>query len=225
MARKKEVVIKNAEVVDAEPEEVKEVEKVDEEAPAEKTQLDYIMDVLNENRENLVQSCIWNGIEINIKRTLNIYEMKVLFEAILSRCFSTDNGSYQPEYRDFAERTAVLAIYTDINLPEDIGDQFDLVFKTDIYKFVTENVDSEQLWSIMDSAGMKIEEMIKYRSEDMLKKAQEAIDSVNDLTEQFGKLFDGVDVSDLTNVINAISEHGIDEKAIVDSVIKEMNNE
>ena len=224
MARKKkeEVIVQNEEVVEAE--DIKVVEDVAPAAPAEKTQLDYIMDVLNEEREaNESHSCIWNGIEIKVKRYLNIYEMKVLFDEIFNRCFSTENGAYQPEYRDFADRAATIAIYTDITLPSAVDDQYDLVYKTDLYFFVTDHIDPMQHGCIMQAIDEKLEEVAKYRADDTIKKAEEAITAVESLTSAFGSMFDDVDPDSLANVIKSISEHGIDEKAIVDAVIDKNN--
>lgn len=232
MAKKKEeVVVNNEEVVTAE-----EVvnETVVDEAPVDTNAVQeefdksaYIMNLINEHRaENESWSYVWNGLDVKIKRNLNIYEMKILFDQIVSRCFSTENGEYQPEYKDFAERASVVALYTDLPLPAEVHDQYDLVSGTDIYHFVVGHIDNDQLYSIMEAADAKINELIEYKANDIVKKAEDAIAAVESLTKMFETTFDGVDAESISGVLKTISENGIDEEKIVNAIIsKENNNE
>lgn len=223
MARKKAAAaaeVQNEENIINEEAKTVEAEPVVDVVPTEKTQLEYIMDVVNDQREECdYKPYIWNGIEIKIKHSLNIYEMKVLFDQIVERCFSTADGEYQPEYQDFAERAAIVAMYSDINMPAEVYDQYDLVFKTDIYRFVTDRIDSEQLWAIIDSVSEKIKERVNYKAQDVLRRTEEAVSAIESLTSMFQTTFDGVDAESLSGVIKSISEHGIDEGKIVDAVI------
>ena len=216
MAKKKEVVINNEEVVEAMADEILEIKDAAAEEPAEKTRLDYVMDVLNDERVNNNEvTCIWNGIEIKIKKRLSIFEMKVLFDNIYERCFSNEDGSYQPEYRDFADRASVVAMYTDLEMPQLVQDQYDLVFMTDLYYFVGDNIDQMQFASIMDAVDEKVKESVDSKTSEI----EDTLSTVANLTEMFSTLFDGIDPKEASAVLKTIAENGIDEKAIVDAVI------
>ena len=214
MARKKANTEVKEEVIDVE---AKPVEVTKEET--QEDQMKYIMSVLNDARESNEESFIWNGIEIKVKRYLNIYEMKILFDSILSRCFSVDEGAYQPEYRDFAERASTVAIYSDLRMPDGVEDQFDLMYKTDLYYSISERIDPIQRGAVLDAIDEKIKETVDYRANQVIKNSEEVLSSVSDLVNNFNEMFDGVTPNELSGVIKAISENGIDEKAIVDAVI------
>ena len=216
MARKKANTEVKEEVIDVEAKQVEEAANTESE---EKEQLGYVMNVLNDAREGNETSFIWNGIEIKVKKFLNIFEMKVLYDGILSRCFSTEDGSFQPEYRDFAERATTIVVHSDIQLPEAVSDQYDLVFKTDLYYCVADHIDMMQQSAVLDAVDEKVKEIIEYRANEALKNAEAAIEAVNNLVDSLDNLFDGISPEEISGLVKAISENGIDEKAIVDAVI------
>ena len=215
MARKKKEEIIEAEVIQN--------EEGAAETATEKTQFDYMMDVLNDARSNNEESFIWEGIEIKAKKFLNVYEMKVMFDGIFERCFSSTDQTYQPEYRDFAERACTVAVYSDVTLPESVDDQYDLMYKTDLYYAVIEHIDPMQRGALLDAIDEKIKETIDYRANQVVKTAEDTMNYVSNLLDGFKEMFDGIDPNELSGMIKAISENGIDEKAIVDAVIDKNN--
>lgn len=211
---KKKMIVEEAEVKEVETAEATEATEVVEKA--EPSMGELVMNVLNIARDEDTTTEIWNGIEIEIKHSLNIYEMKLLFDYVVERCFSSDDGSYQPEYRDFAERASTIAVYTNIELPASVEDQYDLMYKTDIYSAVYKNINSEQHYAILDAVDEKLKELVDGEA----KNAKKVIEMMTELTGGLKDAFDGVDASDINAMVKNIAENGIDEKAIVDAVIK-----
>lgn len=210
----KETAIEEVEVNEIQ-EEVEDVEDTAVERVEEPSMLENIMNVLNTCREEDSNSYIWNGIEINIKRTLSVYEMKVLFDTVLDRCFDDEDGSYHPEYRDFAERASLISLYSDTTLPENIEDQYDFVYKTDIYDFVSSHVDVTQYSALFDALDEKIKEAVDGKTREI----EKTMHMVTNLVDMFNTMFDGVNAKDVSSALKSISENGIDEKAIVDAII------
>ena len=207
----KEMIIAEADVEEVnDTEEAVEVEEV-----KEPTMLDNIMNVLNDCRDENERTYNWNGIEIKIKRNLSIFEMKILFDEIYNRCFSTDDGSYQPEYRDFAERASIISLYSDAELPADIMDQYDLVYKTDLYNFVTDHVDVTQFSAVLDAVDEKVKDALDEKKREL----EKSIEMISSLTDTLNSAFGDIDSADISAVLKNISENGFDEKAIVDAVI------
>lgn len=211
---KKKMIVEEAEVKEVETVEAAEAAEVVEKA--EPSMGELVMNVLNVARDEDTTTEIWNGIEIEVKHSLNIYEMKLLFDYVVERCFSSDDGSYQPEYRDFAERASTIAVYTNVELPVSVEDQYDLMYKTDIYSAVYKNINSEQHYAILDAVDEKLKELVDGEAKD----SKKVIEMMTELTGGLKDAFDGVDANDINAMVKNIAENGIDEKAIVDAVIK-----
>lgn len=100
--------------------------------------------IANIDKRNTMTSK-WRGVDVAFRKLLTFTEYVDLVRNVIEMCTDTNGVDIHTEMVEFAFRLNVLAFFTDIALPDNIEDQFRYVFWTDIYKFVTEHVDSGQL--------------------------------------------------------------------------------
>ena len=74
---------------------------------------------------------------------------------IAENCFTND-GSFIPEIMDFAIKSGVLTRYANFRLPENLEEQYRLIYNTDAYETVVRRINTDQLNEIVRAANMKI---------------------------------------------------------------------
>lgn len=95
---------------------------------------------------------VWNGLNVFVRRMIGLSEMQNMVDIVLNQCW--DGERYRIELTDFQFRCAVVTFYTNINLPESAADQYEYLYGTDLYEFVTPYISKAQLGAIEDSLRM-----------------------------------------------------------------------
>lgn len=95
---------------------------------------------------------VWNGLNVIVRRLIGLSEMQNMVNIVLNQCW--DGERYRIELMDFQLRCAVVTFYTNINLPENASDQYEYLYGTDLYEFVTPYISKAQLGAIEDSLRM-----------------------------------------------------------------------
>ena len=94
---------------------------------------------------------LWHGIRIKIKRSLNLdeYSRAILAADDMLNSIKETCGSICAKcLRDFVSSVHVILAYTDIDVPNDINTAYALVYSTDLYPFVSENINRDQVSSL-----------------------------------------------------------------------------
>lgn len=162
----------------------------------------------------------WNGIEIEVKRTLSMTEYFEFVEMIMRAVFS-DDGDYNPEAFDIVERIGTIAMCTNIELPKDSAEQYDLVYKTDLYDWVVERANYGQLCEARGAAQKRIKMIREDKANDIENKMNELksmIDSINTMLESVSN---GLTDDQMQSFVDFINNNNIDEKKLVSAVFDE----
>lgn len=160
----------------------------------------------------------WNGISIVVKHSLTLRDMLEFVNSVVKSCFGED-GSYMPEVRDFATRNCIIKYYTNISLPSNVEQRYDLLFHSTILDEIIPNIDYSQFDKMMRAIKEKTAHLAQANIEAVTKQMNELCASFENMQKQFSDTFSGVDKDALTGVINALGDGVIDEEKIVQAVI------
>ena len=159
----------------------------------------------------------WHGIEVTVRRTLPFREVLEFVNSVVNSCFTADTGDYVPEARDFAIYSNVLDKYANFTMPKKLGDQYELIYRTDAFEKVREHIDTAQFQSICRS----IDEKVRYRVNTNIEAVQKQIDDLSAVCEQIqtrlSETFEGISREEIKTLIGALGEHGLDEKKLVEA--------
>jgi len=161
----------------------------------------------------------WNGFDITVKPRLTMAEVSG-FTAIVTDLSFDKDGSYVPEVYDFVIGLATVMMYTDLQLPKNVEDQYKLLTFTDLYCQITDMVDADQYSSIVQSALERIQNKERENADALRKQTADVINSVETLVKKIEDVFGGVDAEGMKGIAQALSTGKIDEEKIVEAVLK-----
>ena len=96
----------------------------------------------------------WRGVEFIVRPMLSLAESTMFVNSVVDSCCHKETMTFVPEVFAFAIRVNTILRYTNINLPKDAETQYKIVFQTDLFDCVRENINIEQYDSIVDAAYM-----------------------------------------------------------------------
>lgn len=162
----------------------------------------------------------WCGLEITIKKTLSLTEVIKFVEDVAETCFAKGTNDYIPEVRDFAIKSNVLEMYTNLSLPKSNDARYALIYQTDVFDEIIKYINTAQFDEMCDS----INEKLKYRSSNLLAKFNEQINDVLGSVEKLGNnisnIFEGIDKETIANIAKAIANGNFDEQKFIESDMK-----
>ena len=93
---------------------------------------------------------VWHTTDIVVKYSLGIDEYIDLISKIISSCTDAD-GNCILAFVDFALRVNVILAYSNVDLPKEPEELFNISYSSDLYDVVYKNACSEQIDSIIDT--------------------------------------------------------------------------
>lgn len=157
----------------------------------------------------------WRGHDLVVRKIISYDEMSAFVNAVVSSCFNTETGEYEPQNRDFMYKYGEILFYTNVQLPSETAEAYDLVYAMDLNDFVERHINPHQLADIQSS----IAEAIDYRLEQNVDVLKAEMKKFEDIFVQLGETMSKLDPDDMKKTMDAIMEHGaIDEKKIVQAL-------
>lgn len=188
-------------------------------AKVKKISINALERVMKDDYEPTI-SIEWHGLEITIKKTLSLTEVIKFVEDVAETCFAEGNNDYIPEVRDFAIKSNVLEMYTNLSLPKSNDARYALIYQTDVFDEIIKYINTVQFDEMRDS----INEKLKYRSSNLLAKFNEQINdvlgSVEELGNNISNIFEGIDKETIANIAKAIANGNFDEQKFIESDMK-----
>ena len=166
----------------------------------------------------------WNGITINIKKTLSLKDMMELVDMVVKSCFEKETNSYIPEIKDFAIKLYSLEKYTNFTLPKNISKQYDLIYCTDAYKIINNYINRDQFAEILIAIDEKINNITQSNISAINNQLTELYKQFEELQLHVSKLFSGIEENDIKLLTKAMSEGIFDENKIVEAYMNNKNN-
>lgn len=183
-----------------------------------------IKDVMNYGNTSVVN---WNGVEITVRRIISVSELIAIVNSVASSAFSGETGAYSPVSVDFTERFAVLGLYTDIQMPEDINERYELCYAPGLYISVVEAIDPAQYEHLVRSVAREVE----YLKQAGINEMNARINKLMNMIESFGNsmksVMEQISPEDMQKLTEAMAKFGFDENKIVQAYLdasKEQEN-
>lgn len=162
----------------------------------------------------------WKGIEIEIKPVIGLEDMMAFVDDVVKMCFTEKSAQYIPEAKDFAVSCAVIEYYSNIILPENARDRYDLAYRSNIVDEITEEINEYQFHEILKSIDKKIENIAQQNINVLNSKMTELYNALEKIGETASATFQNVDSDMIRNLIGAISDSRIDESKIVSAILE-----
>jgi hypothetical protein len=91
------------------------------------------------------KTILWHGKRININPLLSFKETFELVSDVINGCTKSEDNVIIAEVVDFVFKSKTLEKYGNIELPDDIESQYQIIYGSDIVKNVWGSVNKEQL--------------------------------------------------------------------------------
>lgn len=157
----------------------------------------------------------WNGLNLVIKKHLNLAEMAKFVDVCVKACFNPDDASYAPEAKDLAIRSCIVALYTNVALPKSIAKQYELIYHSMILDTISVNVDQTQLGAIIRAIDDKVEHLASANIEMVNKQMNDLCGALDGVQKQVSEIFGGVSADDIKGVMDVLTNGGLDEEKLV----------
>jgi len=101
---------------------------------------------------------VWNGITITVRKMLGLEELPQFISTVLDTCWVGEY--YAKEMVDFVLRCAVIAMYSNVTLPDDSEIRYKILYGTDLYNTVCDAINYDQLESLQKSINMYVNSVL-----------------------------------------------------------------
>lgn len=103
------------------------------------------------NKTPTHRTILWHGNALTVRTLLSIEEISQFVNSVMGGCYDQLHDVFVPEMKDFGFRVNVVSRYACVELPDDIEEQYEILYNTDIYDTICAAVNSAQLTSIGNS--------------------------------------------------------------------------
>lgn len=155
-------------------------------------------------------------IEISVKNTLNFEESILFVNNIVDICVDSDTGEYNPEMFDFMVKLFTVKFYSNAEISGDVENDYKLIYESDIFDKVFEQINATQFNELVRSASAKIDFKVSSiintatsRITELLEKFEEMI---NEGTEKISQI-NPSEVADMVSLAQTLQSAGEDEIA------------
>lgn len=158
---------------------------------------------------------------IEVKPYLPIIDMLGFVDSVANSCFGSDTDEYMPEIKDYAIRREVFNRYTNIELPSDVTEEYDFIYKfSGLYFDILNIIDNSQFDVMCRAIDNKIVAALQVNANSMKKQMDELYYSFDRLVKDVTKKFDGISEDDIKNLTSAINNGEFDDDKLLEKFVK-----
>ena len=165
--------------------------------------------------------CPFGGATLRIKQTLSAREMVDMVNAVVDSVFS-DEYVYVPEGREFANRCAVIVLYSNCILPDDVVDRYSAVYSHAgemAFDIIMDNIDQDQYRDIQRAINAKIDYLTHTNIMNVENKINKLFETLDGVSDQIERTFGSLSENDIRGLISSLIQ-GIDETKLMDAYLE-----
>jgi len=189
-------------------------------ATEKKISVSEIMEAVRAEREE-DGSFRFHGMDVTVKRVLTIEEMAQFVNDVVSGAFNDETNEYTPEFLELIRRAATISMYTNIELPDDAFDVYELVYSTDLYEKVICLIDQDAYVDMIDAIDEKVEHLAHAQLSELQLQIETIAARFEELSASLEALVGGVSSDDINKLAGAIIGGGLDEEKLVKAFAKQ----
>ena len=163
------------------------------------------------------------GNELIIKHQLTFEETVSFVNEVVEACFTSEENEYIGEVKDFLFKANTIAYYTNIDLPSDIPERYEMVYKLyavrDFKDAVFGNIDLEQYHSINAAIDEKIDAKNYMNELLFMNKITKVMTSLEMLISNMSTALGDIKDEDVAAIINVLKNIDINDEKIVGAVL------
>lgn len=177
-------------------------------------------------KESFVDRAVveWHGLEVTIKRNLALTEMLEFVNDVVMSCFQ-EGGGFIPEVMDFAIKSNILSRYASFPLPDNLEHRYGVIYNSDAVDFVCQNINMQQLNEITASIDRKISYLCNTNVMSIQKQMMELVSAFENMQQKTSDMFAGFTPEDLTKIMGALDDGGLNEEKIVRAYLEQTKPE
>lgn len=175
--------------------------------------------VLRDKNADEYVTIAYGDLSVKVKKRLTLGEMFQFTTTVVNACFN-EQGEYTPESRMIATNNAVILLYTNIELPHDLTENYAVLVRArDLVSAVEAVVDRWQLMDIEQSIDARIRVRNNANATALMQRLNDVYATIDELTEQIGDIFGGIGSEDVAALASMLANTKIDEENLVRAVI------
>ena len=162
----------------------------------------------------------FHGETMFIKHSLSLDEALAFISGIADSVFM-DDGTYVPEAKEFTMRCAILEMYANFRLPENVKNKYDIVYSDIIYDaidLIMSNINTEQFDDMCEAIDKRISYNLKTNVQAVERKIAGLMQGLEELEEQMRGIFGGMTQEDVATLVGSLAK-GVDEEKIVNALV------
>ena len=145
------------------------------------------------------------GVQVEVKHHLSLSEMLDLTDYVVNNCFQGENDAYMPQLKDFLFRAGLIQKYTNIELPDNISEQYDFLYQSDIISKIIECINPNEIRNILDAIDLRISHEQTVQLDEYRKKIEEIYSSILEMNRQAEELYKDMSSDDMADLISALA--------------------
>ena len=145
-----------------------------------------------------------NEIKVLVRPLLDLNTFASAVESAVSSCFDEDN-KYVPWMRDVAFAHAIIAAYSNLELPSNLYDVFDLINGTDLYVQIGKAANQNQFEMLERAVDRKIQYVLDEQNSARKQELDLALATLNSVSQSLMELSEVVDAMTGGNTDTVIS--------------------
>lgn len=140
------------------------------------------------------------------QKTLPLSIMTGFVEAVVDSCVDETTGEYLPQSYDLAIKLNTVLYYSDCSLPDKLDEQYRILLESDLYDFITDNINKTQYREMLRAIDRKIKFKLDCISYSLTTPAKQIIDKINNLISENQKTFETINKTDINELIKSIND-------------------
>lgn len=177
--------------------------------------------ILKDDFSDNVRHIQWHGLDIEVKKCLDFGDAISFSNHICDLCF-VERGEYVPEMFDFALRSCVIEYYTNVEATNDLEKRYKIVYETDLFDVVRNNVLKPQYFALTDCARERVDRRLAIDENDIKARLTDIADKFDALADEIASVYKDVDSDTLKTIANVASKmENVSEEDIVRAYSKE----
>ena len=94
---------------------------------------------------------MWHGIAVTLRPLLPLIEVTQFVNSVMNSCYDKEHDTFVPDMKDFAFRVNTVSRYACVELPQDIEEQYSVLYNTDIFDTILSHINKAQIESIREA--------------------------------------------------------------------------
>lgn len=190
-------------------------------------------EIINEkfNNENTKELSLFDGeVTINVKRVISLYDATLFTDGVADACV-TEDGNYNPAFKEYMTKLSTLAYFTDIEAEsfDDVTDEDYLAytefFATEDFEKIIDCIDSDFYNQLLDAVDEKIDFKIECYTCSLTSGTHEALNNIQnflkELEDSLPQIYESLNNEDIQKIVKSMTDIGnIGETDVIDRVIK-----